>query len=198
MGSGRVLQGTYAGASMTSMNSFQNHVEAAFGWRPIPKDVVDSAEIPRSDSDIEEAVWFAGRNWRQVAFSDWQEHPVAVSFFSSDAFGYYLQSILILSAETATESLEPANRILGKLDRSPDVTGWDQGFTGHFFTLTSEELTVMKEWLLCISSYSAYKRRGPVRQGPGDRLGRCFDTLDLLQRRLRESAWATAGGPGQS
>lgn len=148
----------------------------------MPDAVIDSAECIQMDSDVEEALWFTGRDWHELTWRDWQEHSCAIYFFDSKAFAYYLPSLLLLSAQHPSEALMAADSVISQLDCSPDPDGWPEGVARRFLELNPAELDVLKEWLLQICEYPPYKRVGLTGSGPGDIFGRAFDTLDLLRK----------------
>jgi hypothetical protein len=162
-------------------------IERTFAWRERPTEVVEAGSYIQYDSDLEEALWFAGREWRSITWQDWQEHPVAFGFFSRDAIAYYLPSALLLSLQRPQEELASASSLIGMLDWSPCVECWTDHFRDRFLGLRAEEYDVIKEWLLFISDFEIYRIYGT--SGPGDIFGRAFDTVNLLQRE-------TAGGAG--
>ncbi len=162
-----------------------NKIRRTFALRRMPHEVVAPSELQQYDSDVEEAVWFSGRDWHGLTLQDWQKHPCAIFFFSAEAFAYYLPSVLLLSIENPTEYLDAANSLIGELDRSPDASGWTEGFANRFLGLHPAELDVLKEWLLQVCEYAPYKRWGTAASGPGDTFGRAYDTVDLLQKEIQ-------------
>lgn len=175
-------------------------IERAFAARPKPAQVRLADDVLQLDSDVEESLWFSGRDWHGLTWKDWQDHSSAIFFFDPEAFAYYLPSMLLLSVENPGESLTVADSLISQLDRSPDVEGWTEGFAGHFLELNPAELDVLKEWLLQVCEYAPYKRWGIAASGPGDTFGRAYDTVDLLQkeieRRHLRSAPPTASDVG--
>jgi hypothetical protein len=159
-------------------------IERVFAHRAMPEAVVDMESCFQIDSDVEEALWFTGRDWHGLTWRDWQEHSCAIYFFDSEAFAYYLPSVLLLSAQHLSEELMVADSLIGQLDCSPDPDGWPEGLASRFLELNPAELDVLKEWLLQICEYTSYKGVGFAASGPGATFGRAFDTLDLL-RKLR-------------
>jgi hypothetical protein len=159
-------------------------IRRTFALRPMPDEVVAPSELQQLDSDVEEALWFLGRDWHELTWQDWQEHSNAVFFFDSEAFAYYLPSVLLLSAQNPNEWLMAADVLIGELDRSPDVEGWTEGFASRFLGLHPAELDVLKEWLLQVCEHVPYKRWGISASGPGDTFGRAYDTVDLLQKEI--------------
>jgi hypothetical protein len=70
--------------------------------------------------DDEDPNWFSGKDWRDLCQDDWEQHYDAVSFFTPEAFAYYLPSILSLTADGRCHLLV-ADQIIGSLDRSPTI-----------------------------------------------------------------------------
>jgi hypothetical protein len=78
-------------------------IEKAFAGREMPAKVTDSDCTAPIDPDIEDALWFSGRNWREITWNDWKGHDVALSFFTRDALAYWLPSVLLLyNAQVST------------------------------------------------------------------------------------------------
>jgi hypothetical protein len=150
----------------------QAKIEAAFKHREMPQQLATlGAKLSGDDDD---ALWFAGKDWRELSPDDWEMHHTAVSFFTREAFAYYLPSILSLSAYGRCDLLA-ADQIISSLDRSPTVAYWDGWLTDRFLGLTDEEYDVIKEWVLSLSG------RDYVTYGD-DALTRAYETVDLLQR----------------
>ena len=133
---------------MKPERNFTDKVEYVFSSRPKPAQVRLADEVFQLDFEVEEALWFSGRDWHEITWQDWQEHRSAIHFFDPEAFAYYLPSVLLLSAEHPSEELMAAYSLLSVLDCSPDPEGWPQGFASRFLGLNRAELDVLKEWLL--------------------------------------------------
>ena len=156
-----------------------------FSSRVKPAQVI-ADDVTQLDSDVDEALWFSGRDWHELTWQDWQEHSCAFYFFRPEAFAYYLPSLLVLAVQNQKDSLNAADSLISELDCSPDLDGWPVGLADRFLVLNSSELNVLKEWLLQVCGYIPYKGVGPSASGPGDRLGRAFDTLTLLQKEIEK------------
>jgi hypothetical protein len=164
--------------------TFREKVETAFSGRVIPSQVVSADAYRQFDSDVEETVWFTGRNWRDITWQDWRTRYVAITFFNPEAFAYYLQSLLRLTAQNPNENLLSAESVILQLDRSPSTEGWDDYFRARYTVLSSQELDCLEEWLVILCESAAYRGYGSAHGGPGDRLGRCLDTLTLVRNEL--------------
>jgi len=164
--------------------TLQKRIEQAFAGRQKPADVIEPENLVQFDSDVEEALWFAGHDWHDVEWNDWKEHSCAIHFLSPEAFGYYLPSLLLVTAQDPTEWLYAVDSLIWELDLSPSVDAWPDHFARRFLALRSEELSILKEWLLLICEYPTYEGYGFSASGPGDKFGRAFDTVDLLQKEI--------------
>lgn len=161
-------------------------IEGIFAPRPKPAQVrVDDEVRLQLDADVEESLWFSGRDWHELRWRDWQEHSSGIFFFDPETFAYYLPSILLLSVQNPSKRLTAADSLMSQLDRSPDVEDWPDDFATRFLELSPRELDVLKEWLLQVCEYTPYKRWGIAGSGPGDAFGRAYDTVDLLQKEVR-------------
>ena len=172
--------------------TLQDKIEKAFAERPKPLEVIDP-NVTQFDSDVDEALWFAGRDWHELRWKDWIEHSAALLFFSREAFAYYLPSLLLLSAQNPADWSYAVDSLIGELDRSPSVEGWNEHFTRRFLGLRREELDVLKEWLLCLCGSTSYRGYGYAACGPGERFARAFETVDLIQKELGQDE--SSGAP---
>jgi hypothetical protein len=146
-------------------------IDAAFGWRTCPPEVVDpSAAIT---SELQEALWFANRDWHEITWADWETHRDAIYFFAPEAFRYFLPSVLTLSSESPEKWFWPVDSLLQVLDRSPVPEYWDDFILSKFIGLKITEYEAITQWLLLLS-----ERRGPEEQLS---IGRAFDTIALLK-----------------
>jgi len=164
--------------------TFRQKVTRAFAHRSLPAEVLAPESYRQFDSDVEETLWFISRDWRTVSWQDWRERYATIFFLSPGAFAYYLQSLLCLTAENATDSLLAAEAVIHALDRSPSTEGWDESFRQRFTALTSAELDCLEEWLLILCEFPAYRSYGAASGGPGDTFGRAIDTITLLRSQL--------------
>jgi hypothetical protein len=170
-------------------------IENAFAHRRIPTEVVEMEDRLQIDSDVEEALWFAGRNWREITRDDWEKHNCAVFFLSNEAFAYYLPSLLSLTVRDPEHPPDlVVDSLIHLLDRTPDVSQWDLAFASRFLRFSKEEYAVLKEWLVFASEIPSLNGYGISGSGPGDRFGRAFDNVNLLlEESERERPWGSPG-----
>ena len=153
-------------------------IEAAFGHRVIPKQVVSLRGIITSEQ--RDALWFSGRDWRSLSERDWHDHGDAIFALTSEAFVFYLASILSLTSGGRCQ-LAPADAIIQCLDRSPNPAYRDDFLTTRFICLKDKECQVLKEWLLSLAGHTYVDAENAS--------ARAYETIDLLQRetaRLRK------------
>lgn len=166
--------------------TFRQRVEAAFAARVLPTQVVPPEAYLQFDSDVEDALWFSGRDWRTLTWQNWRDRYCAVTFFGPQAFAYFLPSLLCLSAENPTENLLAADSVIYWLDRSPTTDAFEDPSLGRFANLTVEEFDCLEEWLVILCEYPGYRGVGISDGGPGDKLGRAIDTVTLLRDNLQK------------
>jgi hypothetical protein len=160
-------------------------IEKAFAGREMPMKVTDSDCSVPDDSDIEDVLWFSGRNWREITWNDWKVHDVALSFFTRDALAYWLPSVLLLSLQRPGEYLSSAAyliRTFGSRNWAPSPDHWKDYFRARFVGLRTEEYEAIKEWLLFMSNLETYRKYINIKPGPGDIFERAFETVGLLQQ----------------
>ena len=170
-------------------------IEQAFAGRQKPLNLVEAANLVYPDCDVEDGLWFTGRDRYEITWQNWQEHSSAINFFVPDAFAYYLPSVLLLSSQNPADALMAADLLISELDQSPDPEWWTDGLLRRFLGLNPAELNVLKEWLLQVCEYVAYKGLGFAGSGPGDTFGRAFDTVDLLLREVERRRLTDGQGP---
>lgn len=146
-------------------------IERAFGHRIKPGTVVDVL-VPNMP-DIEDALWFSGRDWRSISVEDWDQHPDAIYFFNPEAFAYYIPSVLSLTSGGNAGWTMVADSLLISLDRSPGVANWDNFITRNLVGLTIDEYEAIQAWLLSLSdSNRVWEENG---------LTRAYETVELLK-----------------
>ena len=158
-------------------------IEKAFAHRKIPAEVVVPQHYLQIDSDVEDALWFKGRDWRDITSADWERHNCAVIFLSADAFVYYLPSLLILPLRDANDCPHLAiDSFVWQLDCSPGIENINPGSWDRFSRLNDAEFCALRDWLLWACEHLPDIFWGAAQSGPGDGYGRVFDTLNLIQR----------------
>ena len=157
-------------------------IERSFGHRLIPAKAIEMEGRLQIDSDIDDALWFQGRDWRDLTLEDWRRKHWGFNFLSPEGYVYYLQSILILTLRNPKEYPDLAvDSFLWKLDRSPGVENLDPAIYDRYLPLTNEEFEALKQWILWACENIPDVFYGAASGGPGDGFGRAFDTLTLLQ-----------------
>lgn len=152
--------------------SMSTKIEHAFGCRSAPAQTVALGKPVTPEQ--KDALWFEGRDWREITRRDWEQHPDAFYAFSPEAFLYYLPSILLAVTEKPEEYFEPANALLGILDRTSNIDHWDAFIKNRLFGLSIEEYESLKAWVLSFSGGNPYLDE--------DAIERCYETVELLER----------------
>jgi hypothetical protein len=120
-------------------------IEKAFASRPMPTQILDPSACKHFDSDVEDALWFTGRDWHDITWMDWEDHSWGMTYLWGEVFAYYLPSVLILSLQLPEEPLLVADELIRRLDISPDVENLSPILTAQFLGLGSEEYDAIKE-----------------------------------------------------
>lgn len=156
-------------------------IERAFAGRQRPAEMV-SEPVLQDDSDVDDARWFAARDWRKLMWEDWRVRWCGVGHFTPEAFAYLLPSLMCVSLQRPDDSLMPVDYVIGWLDLSPDMLGIHDELIDRFSLLSDAEFEVFQEWLLVLSDFGQY---GVTTSGEGDELGRAFQAICWIQARLR-------------
>ena len=165
-------------------------IEKAFADREMPAEVTNLDCSTPIYVGLEDALWFSGRNWREITWNDWKGRSEALCYFNRDAITYWLPSVLLLSLQRPGERLISAStfiKILGSLDWSPSPDHWTDYFRARFVGLRTEECEAIKEWLLFMSNLETYRNNINIKPGPGDIFERAIETVDLLQQESQKA-----------
>lgn len=159
-------------------------IERAFAHRKTPPEVVEMEGRLQIDSDVEDGLWFQGRDWREISKEDWERRYCGLSYLSAEAFAYYLPSVLILPVRDPQNSPDLAvDSFVWQLDSSPGIENLSP-FCYRYFEFTDDEFDAVKEWLLSACENKPDAFYGMARNGPGDGFGRAFDAIDLLHKEV--------------
>lgn len=157
-------------------------IEQAFAHREIPAEAVVLEGRLQIDSDVEDGLWFQGKDWREISRENWEQRYCGLSYLSSQAFAYYLPSILILTVRDPRNSPDLAiDSFVWQLDSSPGVENLSPS-SYRYFELTDDEFDAVKEWLLWACENKQDIFYGIALGGPGDGFGRAFDAIDLIHK----------------
>lgn len=147
-------------------------IEQAFAHRQRPSKVIELRSPVTPEQ--QDALWFLGRDWREIGWRDWERHSDAFYALVPEAFIYYLPSILIGAMAAPGSQLLAADALLGVLARSPEIYHWDAFITKRLLCLQPDEYKVIKAWVLSLS--------GLPHMLDEDSLAQAYETVDLLER----------------
>jgi hypothetical protein len=163
-------------------------IERVFEHRLIPDEVVEMKGRLQVDSDVEDALWFEGRDWRELTCEDWDKRHWGFIFLNPRSFAYYLPSILVLTVQDPRNCpILAVDSFVWQLDHSPGVENLDLPLRERYLELSNEEFEVIKEWLLWACENVPGVFIGASSGGSGDGFGRAFDALLLLQADAEKS-----------
>jgi len=157
-------------------------IEQAFSHRKIPAEAVVMEGRLQIDSDVEDGLWFQGRDWHEISKEDWEQRHWGLLYLSAAAFAYYLPSILILTVRDPRDSPDLAvDSFVWELDSSPGAENLSPS-SYRYFEFTDDEFEAVKEWLLWACENKPDVFGGNAVGGPGDGFGRAFDAIDLINK----------------
>jgi hypothetical protein len=161
-------------------------IEQAFAHREIPAEAVSMEGRLQIDSDVEDGLWFQGKDWRELTTKDWEQRYCGLLYLSAESFPYYLPSILILSIRNPRNSPDLAiDSFVWQLDSSPGVENLSP-FSYRYLEFTDDEFDAVKEWLLWACENKPDVFYGKAVGGAGDGFGRAFDAIDLIHKEAVE------------
>ncbi|MFT4926753.1 MAG: hypothetical protein ACI8WB_002851 [Phenylobacterium sp.] len=125
-----------------------------------------------SEDELLEVRHFEDLTNSNLTIADLEDNFSVMYWFTPEAYCYFLPGILIAGLKAHRDDLLIYDSIVNLLDRSPEPDYWDEFFIDRWQLLTNDEIEIIQEWLLWLTSQNS----------PYDdiSLGRCFDTLELL------------------
>ncbi|MBJ9655201.1 MULTISPECIES: hypothetical protein [Burkholderia] len=123
----------------------------AFGWRKKPDILIGSSELTCDEVDGVHAI--GAYEWGETTGDLWEKYNDALSWFSPEAFCYYIPGVMVSSINDNEPNLIVVNNLVGMLDRTPNPSWWDDFFVERWPLLTTKECGVLKEWLAWLSSF---------------------------------------------
>ena len=130
--------------------SLESLIERAFNHRKPPDRVRDESDRKEADADF-----FSGRQWKWISIDDWNTHSDAIFEFNTEAFCYFLPSIMILSMSNMHPNVT-LNSLIGFFDADYDCDMWTDYMKNRTRALSYEELSALNQWVyyLKLNGYS--------------------------------------------
>jgi hypothetical protein len=147
-----------------------DQIEAAFAHRQRPELLT---ERPVDDSDYEDAIWFRGRDWREIRWEDWEHNFSAFFAFTPEAFVYFLPSILTLSVCNPNDILLVATSLESVLANGLADPNNGPFLRSRLSRLAEREYDAIFLWLKWMSAHHREFREGSH--------ARARATLELLR-----------------
>lgn len=149
------------------------YIQNAFAERSSYKVISLSEQL--SAEEKQEVNFFENQNRYNLTGDILEEHFEAISWFSPEAFCFFLPGILTTGIREHTDLLM-YDSIIFTLDRSPNIDFWDEFFIKRWTLLTNNECDAVQRWLLwLLDNSTAYD---------AITLDRAFETLELLKSQL--------------
>ncbi|MEK7899566.1 DUF6714 family protein [Burkholderia contaminans] len=122
----------------------------AFKLRKRPLILVGSNEL--TFDEIEEVRAVGVYSWEETTSDMWERYSAALSWFSPDAFCYYVPGVMVSCIRDNEPNLIAVSNLVSMLDRNPNPDWWDGFFMERWPLLTIQECNVLQEWLIWLSS----------------------------------------------
>lgn len=160
-----------------NVGSFVKLISEAFSSRLKPKNFTNSLQL--SESEISDLNVFSQYEWQNITSDILEKYFDVISYLNPEAYRYYIAGIMKLSVEENCADFIAVNTVIGALDRSPNITYWDDYFLERWSGFSVQEYEVIEEWVI----YLASSHEKSFLDGA---LERSLDTLDLLKRNHRK------------
>ncbi|HEM7809812.1 TPA: hypothetical protein U2L28_003383 [Burkholderia multivorans] len=125
-------------------------ISECFKSRKKPDVLVGSNEL--TYDEIEEVNFVGAYDWSETTGDLWEKYSAVLSWFSPDAFCYYLPGVMVSSIKENEPNLIVVSNLIGMLDRTPNSDWWDDFFVARWPLLTLKECNALQEWLIWLSS----------------------------------------------
>ena len=124
------------------MRSVINEVWDAFKGRARPPCVIDADDYKILSCDQVEALLFNERDREIIRSDEWEAHSTSLFIFNSDAFLYFLPSILncAINDHSKTNAIDV---VLDELDRGHGIQYAHEWFRDRFFVMTKNEINAL-------------------------------------------------------
>lgn len=149
----------------------------AFRSRKKPTILVGSNELTCDEIEGVHAV--GAYSWEETTGDLWEMHSDVLSWFSPSAFCYYVPGVMVSSIRDNEPNLIVVSNLVAMLDRSPNPNWWDEFFVERWPLLTTKECSVLREWLIWLSSVGASSL-------DENGLDRALETVELLISRSKD------------
>jgi len=131
-----------------------NLVRTSFSQRVRPVKATNSLELSSDEQEnLKEIFQFS---WKETSAKDWERLSDVVSWFSPEAFCYYLPGIIVASIEENCPTLTAVCNLLFMLDRTPSLELWDNFFFERWTLLNSQELEAVATWIHWLSGLQGF------------------------------------------
>ena len=118
-------------------------IEAAFENVPPPR--TERIVTPTYDDEGVTA-FFDGKRWKDLSIDDLRTHHVALSFFSPEAFHYYLPAFMLAELRDPIAAGQIGPSLLFHFSR-PEEQSWEPELTARLALLTPEQKAVIADFI---------------------------------------------------
>jgi hypothetical protein len=118
-------------------------IEAAF--ESVPPPPTDRVVTPTYD-DEGVTGFFKGKHWRDVSIDELRTHHVALSFFSPEAFHYYVPAFMLAELRDPIAAGQIGPSLLFHFSR-PEEPSWEPELRQRLALLTAEQKAVVADFV---------------------------------------------------
>lgn len=104
----------------------------------------------------EEIESIINKNWDELTSDILEKNFEVLNWLSPEDFCYYIAGVIYVSINENNPELLVINSIINMLDRSCNLSYWDENFSKRWTLFNNPELDVIYEWIIWLSSHKIY------------------------------------------
>ncbi|WP_151192236.1 hypothetical protein [Desulfomicrobium orale] len=104
----------------------------------------------------EEIESIINKNWDELTSDILEKNFEVLNWLSPEDFCYYIAGVIYVSINENNPELLVINSIINMLDRSCNLSYWDENFSKRWTLFNNSELDVIYEWIIWLSSHKIY------------------------------------------
>ena len=104
----------------------------------------------------EEIESIINKNWDELTSDILEKNFEVLNWLFPEDFCYYIAGVIYVSINENNPELLVINSIINMLDRSCNLSYWDENFSKRWTLFNNSELDVIYEWIIWLSSHKIY------------------------------------------
>ena len=96
------------------------------------------------------------KNWDELTSDILEKNFEVLNWLSPEDFCYYIAGVIYVSINENNPELLVINSIINILNRSCNLSYWDENFSKRWTLFNNSELDVIYEWIIWLSSHKIY------------------------------------------